>query len=60
MEVSELFYEKMGELHLQPPPSADSADCYKTYLLSSSHPSLTVSLREARAVISGGTTGLSS
>ena len=59
-EVSELFYEKMGELHLQPPPSADSADYYKTYFLSSSDPHLTVSLREAKAVISGGTTGLSS
>ena len=59
MEVSEQFYEKMGELHLQPPSDADSADFYKTYFLSSD-PSLTVSLREAKAVISGGTTGLSS
>ena len=32
----------------------------RTYFLSSSQPQLSVSVREARAVISGGTTGLSS
>ena len=55
MEVSEQFYEKIGELHLQ----AASEEYYKTYFLSSD-PGLAVSLREAKAVISGGTTGLSS
>jgi len=55
VEVSEEFYEKLGELHL----IAVSEEYYKTYFLSMD-PGLAVSLREAKAVISGGTTGLSS
>ena len=58
-ELQDLLYEKIGEL-LSCSQSDDEVAAYKTYFLSSSQPQLSVSVRETRAVISGGTTGLSS
>ena len=58
-ELQDLLYEKVGEL-FSCSQSDDEVAAYKTYFLSSSQPQLSVSVRETRAVISGGTTGLSS
>ena len=58
-ELQDLLYEKVGEL-FSSSQSDDEVAAYRTYFLSPSQPQLSVSVREARAVISGGTTGLSS
>jgi len=57
-QLQELLYEKVGKLYSSS-QSDDDVAAYRTYFLSASQPDLTVSVRESRAVISGGTTGLS-
>ena len=58
-ELQDVLYEKVGEL-FSCSQSDDETAAYRTYFLSTTQPQLSVSVREARAVISGGTTGLSS
>ena len=58
-ELQDLLYSKVGELISSSEADGEAA-AYKTYFLSPSQPQLSVSVREARAVISAGTTGLSS
>jgi len=57
-EVSDLFYDKLSEIQMN--LMLTECDFYKTYFLSNSYPNMSISLRESKAVISGGTTGLSS
>lgn len=57
-QLQDLLYDKVGEL-FSSTQSDDEVTAYRTYFLSSSQPGLGVSVRETRALISGGTTGLS-
>ena len=58
-ELKEILYNKVGELYCSPKDDSVTAS-FRTYFLSSSHPEVSVSMRESRAMISSGTTGLTS